>query len=86
MWCCGHANTGEKLLVQCSAVEIEDLEPRNLQVGKSYQCQPGHKSSQLPILQEDLSGSASKFESKPQEFSFALMCLPPPLISLFAEK
>lgn len=48
-------------------------------------CQDTWQASS-PYYKRTSLGSASKFESKPQEFSFALVCLPPPLIFLFAEK
>lgn len=44
------------------------------------------RQASSPYYKRTSVGSASKFESKPQEFSFTLMCFPLPVISLFAEK
>lgn len=76
VWCCSHG--GEKVLVQCSTVQIKDLEPRISQVGKRQQSLPGHMASYLPILQkQDLTGKCQQIQKQATRI-FICVGVPPP--------
>lgn len=89
VWCCGHANNGEKMLVQCSTMQIKDLEPRGtLQVGKSHRFLPGHVASQLPILQkQDLTGKCQQIQKQTTKILICVGVPPPtPSFSVYWQK